>query len=171
MSVYNKRAFITGAYGQDGSYLAEYLLGLGYTVLGLVHEPDSKNINKVYLEGKENFSVCVGDMGHIETFLPQLKEFSPNEVYNIAAVSDLKTAKENSQYTIAINFTAFENLVAHVVKINPEVRIFQALSSRILDAHMNGIIDEGSSLSVPKNAYDEAKLDSLEKIVRPYREK
>jgi GDPmannose 4,6-dehydratase len=169
MNTDSTHAFITGVYGQDGSYLAEYLLGLGYTVLGLVHKSDVSHPNSNLLKGKENFSVCVGDICDIQSYASALSAFHPEEVYNIAAVSDLKTAVEKPEYTCSVNFIAFESLVRHTISFNPAVRIFQALSSRILLPDENGVITEDSILSEPKNAYDEAKRDSYEKVVLKYR--
>lgn len=166
-----KRAFITGAYGQDGSYLAEYLLGLEYEVLGLVHEADIQNPNGDFLKDKENFSVCIGDICDLESFVSVLTTFAPDEVYNLAAISDLKTARENQEMTKAVNFHAFQSMVAHVTARNSRIRIFQALSSRILQADKQGVITESSLLAEPKNAYDEAKRDSHEKVVLEFRKR
>jgi len=171
MNTKGKRAFITGIYGQDGSYLAEYLIDSGYEVLGLINHSDTKSPNAQYLENRERLSICVGDLCNIESFSSIVDSFSPHEVYNLAAVSDLKTAEERPEYTREVNFHAFKKLVEHLTEKNGAVRIFQALSSRILTPDDRGVIHERSSLLEAKNAYDEAKRDSYEKVVMEYRRK
>ncbi len=171
MSIKPKRAFITGVYGQDGSYLAEHLLDVGYEVLGLVHESDATSPQASLLSGRDGFTVHVGDLCILESYRDALASFMPDEIYNIAAVSDLKTAKEKPEHTLRVNFVAFTDLVAYATTINSEVRIFQALSSRILTPDTYGVITESSPLAEPKNAYDEAKRNAYENVVLPYREK
>lgn len=164
MSTSSKRAFITGVYGQDGSYLAEYLLAHGYEVLGLMTESDTKSPNAKLLEGRDGFTSISADLRDTERISGYLNEFSPHEIYNIAAVSDLKTAKEQPEYTYEVNYTAFKNLVEKAITQDATVKIFQALSSRILVPDENGSITEASPLAEPLNAYDRAKRDSYSLI-------
>lgn len=171
MSIKSRRAFITGVYGQDGSYLAEYLLEQGYEVLGLIQKKDLESPHASLFHGRSGFSVCIGDLTLLESYEGILSKFAPDEIYNIAAVSDLKTAKENPELTFRVNFTAFFDLIAYATQMNPLVRIFQALSSRILIPDIQGIITENSILAEPKNAYDEAKRKAYEEVVLPYRKK
>jgi GDPmannose 4,6-dehydratase len=173
MNKKTKRACITGAFGQDGSYLSEHLLEEGYQVMGLVHG-DDVSINASISEKlttHPNFTLCVGNFSDLHSFGPQLDAFGPDEIYNLAAISDLKTAREYPELTMDINFYAVRNLVEHSTSIFPNVRIFQALSSRILTPDTEGVISEKSPLMEPQNAYDEAKRASYEEVVLPYRNK
>ncbi|MCF7815430.1 MAG: GDP-mannose 4,6-dehydratase [Candidatus Pacebacteria bacterium] len=170
MSTRSKRAFITGVYGQDGSYLAEVLLDSGYEVLGLVSPSDKKNQDAKLFQEKKEFSLFVANLEDAGRIVEKLEEFRPHEIYNLAAVSDLKTAKERPEYTYDINYTAFKNLVTHATDIDSSVKIFQALSSRILVPNTQGVIEETSQFSEPSNAYDKAKRDSYT-FVRDYRDR
>lgn len=168
-----KRACITGAFGQDGSYLSEHLLREGYEVLGLVHGDDVDAQSAIFqlLTTHPHFTLCVGNLSDLNSFASKLDGFAPDEIYNLAAVSDLKTAREKPELTMEVNFHAVRNLVEHCTRINPEVRIFQALSSRILTPDTEGVIREESVLMEPQNAYDKAKRASYEEVVLPYRNK
>ncbi len=165
MSIKSKRAYITGVFGQDGSYLAEYLLEQGYEVRGLAHSEDSIHPDASKLKEHSRFSVSVADLCDTDTILADIQNFIPDEMYNIAAVSDLKTAEERPEYTYAVNFLAFKNMVEGVARILPHIRIFQALSSRILKSNDVGVISEQSLLLPPKNEYDRAKRDSYTEVV------
>jgi GDPmannose 4,6-dehydratase len=169
MSTKSKKVFITGVYGQDGSYLAEYLLEVGYDVLGLVSESDEMHPNAQLFLGRKNFSTVTADLRDTKAIMEALTRYEPDEIYNIAAVSDLKTAQEQPEYTYEVNFVAVENLVREAFAHFPRVRIFHALSSRILVADEDGIISETSTLADPKNKYDEAKRDTYEQVVLSYR--
>lgn len=171
MSIPSRRAFITGVFGQDGSYLAEYLLTEGYEVLGLAHAQDSAQRIGKDSEEQRRFSVHVADLVDLESFKKELTSFSPDLIYNLAAVSDLKTAREYPERTMDSNFHAFRKLVECATSHNPKVRVFQALSSRILTPHGDGTITETSTLMEPQNAYDAAKRASYEQVILPYREK
>lgn len=168
-----KRACITGAFGQDGSYLSEHLLRQGYEVLGLVHGDDVHTQGAIFqlLTTHPHFTLCVGNLSDLNSFASKLDAFAPDEMYNIAAISDLKTAREHPERTMEVNFHAVRNLVEHSTRTNSEVRIFQALSSRILAPDMEGVIREDSVLMEPQNAYDKAKRASYEEVVLPYRNK
>lgn len=168
MSTASRRAFITGVYGQDGSYLAEYLLSLGYIVKGLIHANDVVPIG--FHQNHENFSVSEGDFADIHSYESVLESFAPDEIYNLAAISDLKTARENPERTKQVNLIGFGNLVVSAVALNPRVRIFHALSSRMLVPDKCGVITETSELAIPQNAYDETKRTAYEQIILPYRE-
>jgi GDPmannose 4,6-dehydratase len=142
----------------------------GYEVLGLSHSPEDLATVHAFVDNP-HFTQLAGDLTDFSTFQSSLDAFAPDEVYNIAAVSDLKTAIEKPEYTQKVNYRAFEDIVAHTTLKNSEVRIFQALSSRILIPDSAGVITESSHLSEPKNPYDVAKRDSYEKVVLPYRKK
>lgn len=168
-----KRACITGAFGQDGSYLSEHLLREGYEVLGLVHADDvsASGVIPQLLTAHPHFTLCVGSLSDLNSFASTFDVFAPDEIYNLAAISDLKTAREKPELTMEVNFHAVRNLAEHSTRINSEVRIFQALSSRILTPDTEGVIREDSVLMEPQNAYDKAKRASYEEVVLLYRDK
>ena len=171
MNTKSRRALITGIYGQDGSYLAEYLLEQGYLIYGIAQAEINDTTWNRALHDHERVTIKVFDIRDAESMRSVIEVFAPDEIYNLAAVSDLKTAQERPEYTYDVNFIAFEGLVAAASQLNPNVRIFQALSSRILIPNELGVISEISSPGEPKNAYDRAKRDSYEQVVRVYRDK
>jgi GDPmannose 4,6-dehydratase len=169
MSTKDKRAFITGIFGQDGSYLAEHLLSLGYEILGLESSLRNDASHIRALRDHSHVEVIQGDFGEKETYREALRHFVPSEVYNFAAVSDLGAAVKDPERTMRINYGAFDALARTSILSNPHVRIFQALSSRILVPDQNGIISETSPLSDSDNPYDVAKRKSFEETVLPLR--
>lgn len=164
MSTRSKRAFVTGAYGQDGSYLTEHLLKEGYEVVGLIQDSDENAPMAKLLSARGGFRAVVGDLTKPDSYVAILRKFKPEEVYNLAAVSDLHTAERNPELTMAVNFTAVLELSGLVFSIDPKCRFFQALSSRIL-VPKDGRIDEASALTEGTNLYDKAKLASYKEVV------
>jgi GDPmannose 4,6-dehydratase len=171
MTIKSKRAFITGLYGQDGSYLAEYLLDLGYEVLGLIQESESNHPNSLLFKGNGTVSVHVGDLADMHSYEEVLRKFVPDEIYNLAALSDLTSAGENLARTMRINAWALRDIAEVVYKVRPHARIFQALTSRMLVPHADGSIDEKSACTNGVHPYDVSKRASYEEVVLPYREK
>src|SRR3970282_2447215 len=86
-----KKALITGATGQDGSYLAEFLLSKGYTVYGLVRRLSSPNVVNIR-HIMDQIHLLDGDMTDQSSILTALKESKPDEIYNLAAQSFVATS-------------------------------------------------------------------------------
>jgi GDPmannose 4,6-dehydratase len=156
-------------YGQDGSYLAEYLLGLDYEVLGLVTEHEISHPNARLFEGASGITLRIGDLMRPSSYTEALAAFAPDEVYNLAALSDLKAAAEDPVRTMQINAWALRDIAECVYAVRPDARIFQALSSRLLKPYPDGSIDEQSPWSDVQHPYDVAKLASYTDVVLPYR--
>jgi GDPmannose 4,6-dehydratase len=100
-----KTALITGITGQDGSYLAEYLLEKGYTVHGIIRRSSSfntKRIDHLYQDPHEKnrrLSLYYGDSTDSTNLIRIMKEVEPDEVYNLAAQSHVKVSFESPEYT------------------------------------------------------------------------
>src|SRR5438874_406152 len=98
-------ALITGATGQDGSYLAELLLGKGYEVHGVVRRSSSfgttriDHLRKPYEPGKQGLVLHYGDMGDGSGLRRIIEEVRPDEVYNLAAQSHVRIAFDQPEYT------------------------------------------------------------------------
>lgn len=165
----SKRAFITGICGQDGSYLAEYLLREGYEVMGLHREEDAHALAQIKFENEEKLYLCRGDITDVSSYEKSLKEFAPDELYNLAAVSDLHTAQAHPDHTLDVNVFAFKKLISALYENHPETHVFHALSSRILVPDNSGVISESSVLSKSSHPYDVSKMQSLTDIIIPYR--
>ena len=162
-----KRALITGLYGQDGSYLAERLLGLGYDVWGLVRSKDSpESVPGDVIARTHRY---VGDLRNRESIRAAVETARPDEVYNLAAQSDAQVSLKDPEGTLDVNYRGFERLVEEVVRVNRHAHIFQASSSEMFGASVPPQ-NERSPLA-PTNPYGEAKVLAHGKVVKPYRER
>lgn len=163
-----KRVLITGVTGQDGSYLAELLLSKGYEVYGLVNQDENRELPYVK-DLLPKITVLFGDLTDHNSLKEACDKARADEVYNLAAVSDLKTAIEHPKKTMDVNYVGVRILLDEARRVNPKVRFFQALSSRLLDNSSNPQ-SELSPLAEPANAYDEAKRKVYEELILPSRD-
>ncbi|PYU10716.1 MAG: GDP-mannose 4,6-dehydratase [Acidobacteria bacterium] len=139
-----KRALITGISGQDGSYLAEYLLQLGYEVYGLVRrEPQSMR----WLEPiRDQIELLYGDMRDATSLEVAFRKAWPDEVYNLAGQVFVPTSWECPSETFDINVGGLARLLKIIAEQKPETRIYQASSSE-----MFGNADEVCTEHTPMN--------------------
>lgn len=120
-----KKALITGIAGQDGSYLAELLLSKGYHVFGLVQDGGDEQ----YVPQGAN--ITYGDLSDPQCIRTLIEQAQPDEVYNLAGITDLKTSYEQPDLTMKINYESAAVLLNESLKINPHVRFLQASSSEV----------------------------------------
>jgi GDPmannose 4,6-dehydratase len=134
-----KIALITGITGQDGAYLAEFLLDKGYTVHGLKRRSSSFNsarIDHLYVDPHERhakFFMHYGDMTDATNLIRILQETQPSEVYNLAAQSHVQVSFETAEYTAnADGLGTLRMLEAiRILKMGDDVRFYQASSSEM----------------------------------------
>jgi len=133
-----KTAFITGIAGQDGSYLAEYLLNLGYKVHGIIRRNSITEHQRSRLEhiGK-NVSLRYGDVLDVSTIDKAIKEIRPDEVYNLAAQSHVRISYEIPQYTVQTNAIGALNVFESVRNFSPGSKIYQASSSEMFGSSVD----------------------------------
>ncbi|MEX0910007.1 MAG: GDP-mannose 4,6-dehydratase [Candidatus Paceibacterota bacterium] len=163
-----KRALITGITGQDGSYLAEYLVSKGYTVYGLVRR--SSNDPFVRVRHLRNaFVTCYGNMRDAGTIREALKEAKPNEIYNLAAQSDVGISFKCPDETMEVNYHGLGRLVHAAMDIVPDARIYQASTSEMFGS-TKAPQNEDSPMN-PVSPYAIAKLRAHEDYVVGYRKK
>jgi GDPmannose 4,6-dehydratase len=128
----NKKAFITGISGQDGSYLAEYLLTLGYEVHGMVRRSSvTENQDSRLVNIKDKIKTYYGDLqdeGSIERLFTLIK---PDEIYNIAAQSHVRVSFELPQFTVKTNAVGVLNVLESYRRTCPEAKFYQASSSEM----------------------------------------
>jgi GDPmannose 4,6-dehydratase len=125
-----KRALITGLTGQDGSYLAELLLGKGYEVHGLVRRSSTDPLGRVsHLAGKIN--VINGDMGDQGSLIDAVTEAQPDEVYNLAAQSFVGDSWRQALYTGDVDALGVTRLLEAIRRVKPDARFYQASSSEM----------------------------------------
>ena len=127
-----KKAFITGIAGQDGSYLAEYLLTLGYEVHGIIRRnstPENQESRVTHLD--DRIKTYYGDLLDISSLEKTLKVIMPDEIYNLAAQSHVRISYDIPQFTVQTNALGVLNLLEVYKNICPNARFYQASSSEM----------------------------------------
>ena len=127
-----KKAFITGLAGQDGSYLAEYLLSKGYEVHGIVRRNSTPEHQSSRL--KQNLKNCYtyyGDLLDIASITTLLQKIQPDEIYNLAAQSHVRISFEIPQLTGMTNALGVLNMLEAYKEICPQAKFYQASSSEM----------------------------------------
>jgi GDPmannose 4,6-dehydratase len=124
----SKSALITGVTGQDGSYLAEWLLEQGYRVYGLVRRSSSPNVDRIrHLVDK--ITLIPGDLLDDNSLTKALEQSAADEVYNLAAQSFVATSWNQPIFTAEVTGVGVARLLEAIRKVNPKIRMFQASSS------------------------------------------
>ena len=127
-----KKAFITGINGQDGSYLAEYLLSLGYEVHGCVRRNSTSENQSVRLEPiKYDITTYYGDLLDQTSIEKLLSDIKPDEIYNLAAQSHVRVSFDIPQFTVQTNAVGVINMLEAYRRICPEAKFYQASSSEM----------------------------------------
>ncbi len=130
MSTKKKRALITGITGQDGSYLADFLLKKNYTVFGMVRRSSSENFERIeHLRGK--ITLIQGDLLDFSSILEILKKTDPLEVYNLAAQSFVPTSWNQPILTGEFTALGVTRLLEAIRLVNPGIKFYQASSSEM----------------------------------------
>jgi GDPmannose 4,6-dehydratase len=123
-------ALITGAAGQDGSYLAELLLGHGYEVCGVVHgDPDAEYPNLASV--RERIRLFCADLLDEAALAALLRELGPSEVYNLASPSFVPRSWEHPVETAEFAAVGVTALLEAVLAVDGAIRVYQASSSEI----------------------------------------
>ncbi len=125
-----KRALITGITGQDGSYLAEFLLGKGYTVYGMVRRASTENFERIR-SIKSRISLVQGDLLDQLSLIRILEEVQPVEVYNFAAQSFVPTSWQQPVLTGEFTALGVTRLLEAIRLIDKKIKFYQASSSEM----------------------------------------
>ena len=127
-----KKAFITGIAGQDGSYLAEYLLSLGYEVHGIVRRNSVPENQQTRIEGiRGQAAVHYGDLSDVGGLERLLRAIDPDEIYNLAAQSHVRISFDIPQFTAQVNALGALNMLEAYKNSSPRARYYQASSSEM----------------------------------------
>ena len=160
-----KRALITGVTGQDGSYLAEFLLKKGYEVHGLIRRHSTENLDR--LEGilhsgdqKEDFFLHYGDLTDSSCLLRLVTEIQPAEVYNLAAQSHVGISFEVPEYTAETTGLGTLRLLEALRIWGGECRFYQASTSELFGGIPGTAPQSEATPFYPKSPYGAAKLYS-----------
>jgi GDPmannose 4,6-dehydratase len=167
-----KRALITGINGQDGSYLAEFLLVKGYEVYGTikrnsVSENQTSRLDAIYEKIKKN--LIYADLLDVPSLLHALKISDPSEVYNLAAQSHVRVSFDQPVYTANVTGLGTLNMLESIRIHNPNIKMYQASSSEMFGNSIDadGYQRESTPMN-PVSPYGCAKVFSYN-ICRNYR--
>ncbi|MEY4278270.1 MAG: hypothetical protein RL377_274 [Bacteroidota bacterium] len=133
-----KKAFITGIAGQDGSYLAEYLLELGYEVHGIVRRnsvPEHQQSRIDFV--KQNLHVYYGDLLDVSGLERLLKNIMPDEIYNLGAQSHVRISYDIPQFTVQSNALGVLNILEAYRNSCPDAKFYQASSSEMFGSSVD----------------------------------
>ncbi|NPV57465.1 MAG: GDP-mannose 4,6-dehydratase [Anaerolineae bacterium] len=170
-----KKAIITGITGQDGSYLAEFLLAKGYEVHGLIRRASTFNTRRIdqiyhdpHLNGeKVHLYLHYGDLTTTETMLDLIYNVRPDEVYNLAAQSHVRVSFDMPEYTGDITALGTTRILEAVRKSGVRTRFYQASSSEMFGSASP---PQGENTPFePRSPYAAAKVYAYW-ITRNYRE-
>ena len=165
-----KKAFITGINGQDGSYLAEYLLELGYEVHGTVRRnstPENQDTRIEKIHNKINtYYADLLDQGSIERLLDKIQ---PDEIYNIAAQSHVRISFDIPQFTVQTNALGVLNILEAYRRACPKAKFYQASSSEMFGLSVDDDnFQRETTIMNPVSPYGCSKVFGYN-IVRNYR--
>lgn len=127
-----KTALITGVTGQDGSYLAEFLLEKGYDVHGMIRRSSTDYRERIaHLEGKPHFHLHYGHMGDSMSLLQIINKVRPDEIYNLAAQSHVQVSFDSPEFTADVDATGVLRILEAVRQcgLADKCRIYQASTS------------------------------------------
>ena len=167
-----KKAFITGLTGQDGYYLSKFLIEKGYKVFGLIRRTSNDPLvrfgNEVeYL--KKNITLLYGNMRDEKTLISALKASKPDEIYNLAAQSDVGISFVCPDESWDVNYEGTGRLFVNALRINPKVKIYQASTSEMYGSTPPPQNEE--TRFMPVSPYAEAKLKAHRDFVVALRKK
>src|SRR5215203_4845912 len=158
-------ALITGITGQDGAYLAEYLLGLGYTVHGIKRRSSSFNtarIDHLYEDphaGNVPFLLHYGDMTDSTNLIRLMQQIRPTEIYNLAAQSHVGVSFESPEYTANADAIGVLRLLEaiRILGMEKETRFYQASTSELYGL-VQEVPQKETTPFYPRSPYGVAKL-------------
>ena len=166
-----KKALITGVTGQDGSYLAEFLLGKGYEVHGIIRRSSVDFRERIaHLEGQEGFHLHYGDMGDSTSLFAVVATVRPDEIYNLAAQSHVQVSFDSPEFTANVDATGVLR-VLEAVRLNgltKTCRVYQASTSELY-GKVEEVPQNEKTPFHPYSPYAVAKLYGYW-IVKEYRE-
>lgn len=155
-----KRALITGVTGQDGAYLSQFLLQKGYEVYGLLRRSSASDVVDAklrWLRIEKDIRFIDGNLTDLSSIVRAVREAKPDEVYNLAAQSFVKTSWNQPLLTGAVTGLGAANVLEAVRLEQPTVRFYQASSSEMFGLVQEPVQSEKTPF-YPRSPYAVAKL-------------
>ncbi len=151
-----KTALITGVTGQDGSYLAEFLLEQGYNVVGMIRRSSTVNFERIK-HIQERLTLVPGDLIDEVSLIGILREHRPAEVYNLAAQSFVQTSWSQPVLTGEVTALGVTRVLDAIRIVDPEIRFYQASSSEMF-GKVQAVPQREDTPFYPRSPYGVAKV-------------
>ena len=160
-----KIALVTGITGQDGSYLADFLLDKGYVVHGIKRRASSFNTDRIdhlyrdLHEKNVRFILHYGDLSDTSNIIRLVQEIQPDEIYNLGAMSHVKVSFESPEYTADVDGIGTMRLLEaiRILGLEKKTRFYQASTSELF-GQVQEIPQKETTPFYPKSPYAAAKL-------------
>ena len=152
----NKRALITGITGQDGSYLAEFLLNKDYKVFGLVRRTSTVNFERIK-HIQDNIELISGDLLDQNSLINAIKESNPDEIYNLASQSFVPTSWKQPVFTGEATALGVARVLEAIRAVNPKIKFYQASTSEMF-GKVREVPQTEKTKFYPRSPYGVAKL-------------
>jgi len=152
----NKRALITGITGQDGSYLAEWLLKQGYQVIGMVRRSSTINFERIK-HIQDQLTIVSGDLLDQISLIDILDQHRPSEVYNLAAQSFVQTSWSQPVFTGEVTALGVTRILDAIRLVDPDIRFYQASSSEMF-GKVREVPQRETTPFYPRSPYGVAKV-------------
>ncbi|OXS79110.1 GDP-mannose 4,6-dehydratase [Domibacillus enclensis] len=175
-----KKALITGVTGQDGSYLAEFLLEKGYEVHGVIRRSSSYNQERLEdimsaeeaeaIQNNENFHLHYGDVTDALNVTRLIGEIKPDEIYNLAAQSHVRVSFDMPGYTLDVDAKGTLNILeaVRILGLTEKTRVYQASTSELF-GKVQEVPQSETTPFYPRSPYGVAKIYGFW-ITKNYRE-
>jgi GDPmannose 4,6-dehydratase len=151
-----KRALITGVTGQDGSYLAEFLLSQGYEVIGMVRRTSTINFSRIH-GIQDDIELVSGDLLDQGSLLEIVRDHQPHEVYNLAAQSFVPTSWKQPVFTGGVTALGVTRVLEAIRSVDPDIRFYQASSSEMF-GKVREVPQNEETPFYPRSPYGVAKV-------------
>lgn len=149
-------ALITGITGQDGSYLAEFLLTKGYEVVGMVRRSSTVTFERI-AHLQNDITIVQGDLHDQSSLVAILEQYRPDEVYNLAAQSFVATSWSQAVLTGEVTALGVTRLLEAIRLVNPKIRFYQASSSEMFGKAVE-VPQRETTPFYPRSPYGVAKV-------------
>jgi GDPmannose 4,6-dehydratase len=150
------KALITGITGQDGSYLAEFLLEKGYEVIGMVRRTSTVNFHRI-AHIQNDITIVPGDLLDQVSLIHILEQYQPDEVYNLAAQSFVQTSWGQPVFTGEVTALGVTRVLDAIRIVNPKIRFYQASSSEMFGKVVE-VPQKETTPFYPRSPYGVAKV-------------
>ncbi len=149
-------ALITGITGQDGSYLAEFLLSKGYEVVGMLRRSSTVTSERIQ-HIQNDITIVQGDLHDQSSLVALIEQYEPDEVYNLAAQSFVVTSWGQAVLTGEVTALGVTRLLEAIRMVNPKVRFYQASSSEMFGKAVE-VPQRETTPFYPRSPYGVAKV-------------